>query len=192
MSVKIEFFGQTASEAATELKDFYSAICPPIVVRSGPVQTLAGGAFADAAVDVDEDVADVARLHDMTPARVAAETPKPEPVKRTRAKKAEPAPAPVAADPVVAEDEAAQDAEDEAEETAVQAVPEVITLDAIRSVMGQYVKKYGIECAQADGPQILGVKAISMLQDASQDVLRKAHADCVNAVANNPYNRKAV
>lgn len=50
-------------------------------------------------------------------------------------------------------EEAAQDAADEAAEDAANADPEKpLTLDDVKNAVGEYVSKFGMEAAQADGP----------------------------------------
>jgi len=53
-----------------------------------------------------------------------------------------------------AEADAEQDAADEAAEAA-ETKTEAYTLDDVRKVIGQYANKYGMEFAQADGPELI-------------------------------------
>lgn len=72
-----------------------------------------------------------------------------EPPKKGRPKKVETA-APVEQAPAPAPEAAAQDVKDETPVASPDA-----TIDDVRRVMGDYVKKYGMPAAQADGPKLL-------------------------------------
>lgn len=105
-----------------------------------------------------------------------------------------------------AEDQA-QDAEDEAAETAGQTE---LTLDDLRNAMGDYVNKYGMPAAQADGPLLLGQalgpvpegtknaqglvvnKWVMSAVPSDQASLSKCVAAFQGAVTANPFDRTAV
>lgn len=120
-----------------------------------------------------------------------ADTPveKPAPKPRTpRSKKEEPAPTAPTPEPEVE----AQDAADEAEESAAEAPKdedgEVFTLNSVRNAMGDYVKAYGIEFAQLDVPALIGAPKVSAIPD-TPEALRKATLAVRAAVTGNPHNR---
>lgn len=86
------------------------------------------------------------------------------------------------------EDTAEQDAADEAAEVEATREPEKpLTIDDVKSAMGGYVTKFGMDAIQADGPAVF--KAVlgeppageafwklSLLKDASQETLTKVVA----------------
>jgi hypothetical protein len=80
-------------------------------------------------------------------ARIDASHAKAE-VKKTRAKKAEPAPN------ISAAPEARVDPQDEADEAAEVAVSEAVTAEDLRSVMGAYAAKFGMPATLEDGTAI--------------------------------------
>lgn len=94
----------------------------------------------------------------------------------------------------------AQDAADEAAETAAEKT-DTLTLGDVRKALGDYVKAYGMEAAQADGPvliaKVLGVavdsekpKKISDLGD-DQALIKRAVEGVAEMIAKNPFNRTA-
>jgi hypothetical protein len=106
-------------------------------------------------------------------------------------------PEPVVDDAATAE----QDAEDEAAETAASA-PGNLTLDDVRNALSKYVKAYGMEAAQADGPiliaKVLGREhdpekpcKISDLGD-DQALIERAIGGVAEMLEKNPFKRAAV
>lgn len=83
-----------------------------------------------------------------------------------------------------------QDSADEAEESETNAGP-MLTHDHVRSVMGAYMKKYGMPAAQEDGPGFLGCAKISEIPD-DQDALRAAVEAVQAAIDANPKGRAVV
>lgn len=118
--------------------------------------------------------------------------------------------APVSA-PVVSEDVAEQDEADEQAETQVEREervakkPErVLTHDDVRSVLGEYVTKFGMEAAQKDGQAVLQAlfgditysettkqHAISRIPD-TQEALAAAVEGYRDLLAKNPNKRPVV
>jgi len=91
----------------------------------------------------------------------------------------------------------AQDAADEQAESAATK-PVTLTHDDVRHELGVYVKQFGMEAAQADGPKLFtlvfpdrGIQKISDIPD-DQDSLAKAVAGVKEMTAKNPYERTAV
>lgn len=80
-----------------------------------------------------------------------------------------------------------QDAKDEAAE---QKAPEAekLTHDHVRKMLGGYVMAYGMEAAQADGPDMLGVQKISELPD-DQAKLAAAIVNIAAGIEKNPKKR---
>jgi len=97
-------------------------------------------------------------------------------------------------------DVAAQDAVDEAKE--VEEHRKALTVDDLKSVMGGYVKKFGMEATQEDGPKIfteaLGAPPAGQpawkvsLLDGDQERLAKAIDVWTKAVNLNPLKRTLV
>lgn len=97
------------------------------------------------------------------------------------------APEPVLEPPAETPKDVAQDEADEIAEEAETTVAEpVLTHDDIRAAMGDYVKKYGIQNAQADVPKIMGAPKASAVPD---DGIAAAVAALKEAVAKNPFER---
>ncbi len=92
----------------------------------------------------------------------------------------------------------AQDAEDDtAAGEAVTGSESKLTHDDVRNALGGYVKKYGMEMAQVDGPATIerrfgkGKVKVSDIPDTQED-LAQAVADVHEMIAKNPYKRTAV
>jgi hypothetical protein len=116
------------------------------------------------------------------------------------APKEEPAP-----EPEVEDNDTEQDAADELpagqlpevdvfdDEEGQDAEPEV-TLDDVRKAGGEYQTKFGPPAAQADIKAILSKVGIGKFSELPNDpaVLRGVVQDIRDALANNPYKRKAV
>ena len=125
--------------------------------------TLLGYVFGRADVPVIgeqtsyDPLADIPREDDLSQqARIDASHAKVEPVKKTRAKKAEPAPN-ISAQPEARVDPEveAQDEADEAAEVAASAPADVVvTAEMLRAEMGAYAQKFGMDAALADGSKV--------------------------------------
>ena len=90
-----------------------------------------------------------------------------------------------------------QDAADEKAETEAARDPEKpLTLDDVRGALGAYVKKYGMESAQQDGPKVLKLvcgDACAKISDIPDDQAKiKGVVDGINEMtAKNPFQRTA-
>jgi hypothetical protein len=214
MPVKIEISGMTAHETLGELAGFANGLVrtdepvddererlnkltdqPGIQGAIGPINASRAEYRPDATAS---------EAGDQQPATETA-TAAAEPAKRGRGRPKKPAEAAPAAAPAappipasaidaaIARSNAAEDPQDAADEAAESAAtaPAQLTHDDVRNKMGEYLKKYGMEAAQADGKEILGVGKISDLPD-DQDVLAKAVAAIATAIESNPKGRAAV
>lgn len=92
-------------------------------------------------------------------------------------------------------EDAAQDAADEAAETAVETGGK-LTVDNVRTALGAYVKKYGMDAAQQDGPKLIsmvcgeGKVKMSDIPD-DQAVLQKVVDGIGEMLTKNPFERQA-
>lgn len=141
-----------------------------------------------------------------TVADIASPTEAPKRARKTKAKDESTPAAPPATETTAADsvEDQKQDAADEQAETdaAKAANGGKLTLDDVRNALGDYVKAYGMQAAQADGPvliaRVLGVdvdpakpKKISDLGD-DQALLKRAVEGVAEMIAKNPFSRTAV
>lgn len=93
--------------------------------------------------------------------------------------------------------DAAQDADDEAAETATAKASsdKPLTHDDVRNALGRYVKKFGMDAAQQDGPAVItlmfgeGKAKVSDIPDTQED-LGKAVAGIEEMIIKNPFKRE--
>lgn len=88
----------------------------------------------------------------------------------------------------------AQDAEDEAIESAAEAAPE-LTHEDIRAAIGRYVKKFGIDAAQVDGLKVFQMvcgDGVQKTTDVPADKIAKVVSGLNELLEKNPFKREAV
>jgi hypothetical protein len=91
----------------------------------------------------------------------------------------------------------AQDEADEKAETEAARDPEKpLTLDDVRGALGAYVKAYGMDAAQADGPKVLklvcGENCLKMSDIPDDQAKLKGVVDGINEmILKNPFERSA-
>lgn len=212
MSVKIEIFGENATEALAELSAFAAGATGQIekTFVTPPQEKMAEALEAIAESKSEDPKPSTMMEPEEAPQR---ERGKPAPGKSRRTKEE------------IAEDEAAetsetvvatnisttpedrkdpanpetvaQDVADEAEELA----SDELTKDDLRAVMGQYVSAYGMPATQTDGAAIFvlalgeppageALWKVSLIPDDQPEMLAKAVAEWKRAVAENPFNNK--
>lgn len=88
-----------------------------------------------------------------------------------------------------------QDAADEAAETEAAKTDEKLTLDDVRNVLGNYVKAYGMNAAQEDGPKLLAEVCgaeVTKVSQVPEDKIADVIAAIKKAGKENRFNRQAV
>jgi hypothetical protein len=182
MPITISIHGENAQQAIQEL---LTLALPILGGRAQPVGTGAPST-AETVAQTKINAASAPVVED-TVEKAAPEAPK---TPKTRAKKET---APKAAPAAEAADTQAQDQLDEEAESEADAGT-TLTHDDVRQALGKYVKKYGLEFAQEDGPKVLGlmfgegVKSVSKIPD-TQEALAKAVAGVDEMLVKNPFKR---
>lgn len=194
MPIEIRISGENAAETIKHVKELASCYTSEIDAASViPAMS--------AAIQPPVDNAHVAvgcEKFSEAPSTQEAEKPKATRTRRSKAEIETAAPA-ISTTPehridpaIAAQDEADEVAETEAAAPAVKTV----THDMIREVLGKYVKTYGMEYAQMDGPATIGrlfgagkVKVSDIPGDP--DSLHLAFSELTKLVEQNPFKREA-
>ena len=178
MTIEIHISGANVAEVRDQLAKLIGVQAMPITL---PPQDANKPLEVDAKAFLDSD-------------GVIKGQPEEAPKKRTRAKKAEPAPEQTIPD---ADDDAdaAQDDSDEREN--VEQADGKLTHDDVRGALARYMKKFGIGPTQLDGPKVLGMifgEACTKASDVpnDQESIGKAIAGIEEMLAKNPFKRTAV
>jgi ribosomal protein S20 len=96
------------------------------------------------------------------------------------------------------EDTPEVDAQDQADEKAeVEETKKELTHDDVRAALGTYVKKFGMDATQIDGPKVFKLifgEKVAKISDIppDQESLQKAVDGLNEMLAKNPYGREAV
>lgn len=183
MPISITIQGDNAEQA---IKELLTLALPILGNRATPVNSTVTPSTADIVAQTKANAAAAPAIEGVA-SEPAAEAPK---ATKPRAKKEA---APKAAPAAETAGTQALDDEDEAAETET-APGATLTHDDVRTALGKYVKKFGLEFAQEDGPKVLGllfgegVKSVSKIPDTQED-LAKAVSGVEEMLAKNPYKR---
>lgn len=208
MGIEIRINEETADMAIYQMRQMLQALTPTITVEPAHV------AAAEAAIRAAEPVA--------TQENPSVATPPPNVDKKTRSRKAKDAPAasvsstdggqtdietaiaeqaaistgeerigPEDSPEVVAQDEA----DEKAESDAARDPEKPLTLDDVRSALGEYVRLYGMENAQVDGPKVISMvcgEGKVKVSDVADDKIAAVVSGVVEMTSKNPFSREKV
>jgi hypothetical protein len=144
--------------------------------------TAASPEAKEAQADTNQTATAVAEtaVADLKPAATTEDKPKTRSRKKTPEKEAE----------------AKQDAADEAAEAKAKIEGAPLTHDSVRAELAKYVKAFGMEAAQEDGPKLIGMlyagkSKVSDIPDTQED-LAKVVSGVVEMLTKNPFKRTPV
>jgi predicted component of type VI protein secretion system len=180
VTVSINISGDTAREALAELRGF----AEPLFALEAENNTQR---------NFEAVLKEAEAVLNQVPAGVPAAAAEPAKPPRTRKAKTEAPQISTGESRVGPEDApetAAQDATDEAAETAVKS-DAPLDHDDVRKAFGRYMTAYGFEAAQQDGPKIVGCAKISDMK-TDPAVLSAAITAVDAAIAANPFSRTKV
>lgn len=204
MSVEVKIYGEAAEDALRELRVFSEGLAARAPSYAGPL-TSDGASVCGAPLAMAEPGVVVAETSNAAQDVAAEPEPPKKRARRTKAEiEAERAAGHTAPEPEPTPEDDAQDAADEAAEDEAASVAE-LTHEDVRAALGAYVKRYGMEAAQEDGPRCIALVLtgdMNATKDGAaykvssipneQGVLRKVVDGIEEMGTRNPFKRTPV